>query len=49
MKLGILYSGGKDSNYALYKASLNNEVKCLITLNSQNVVTSIPMGKWECE
>lgn len=36
MKLGILYSGGKDSNYALFKASLNNEIKCLITLSSKN-------------
>ena len=34
MKLGVLFSGGKDSSYALYKA--RNEVKVLITLDSKN-------------
>lgn len=36
MKLGVLYSGGKDSNYALYKASQENEISCLITLFPDN-------------
>jgi len=36
MKLGILYSGGKDSNYALFKSLKQNRVECLITLSSQN-------------
>ena len=34
MKLGVLFSCGKDSSYALYKA--RNEVKVLITLDSKN-------------
>ncbi|MAG52683.1 MAG: TIGR00289 family protein [Nanoarchaeota archaeon] len=36
MNLGILFSGGKDSSYALYKASEENEIKVLITLDSEN-------------
>lgn len=36
MKVAVLFSGGKDSNYALYKASQKNEVVCLITLVSEN-------------
>lgn len=36
MRVAVLYSGGKDSNYALYKASLNHKIECLITLDSQN-------------
>lgn len=37
MKLGILFSGGKDSCYAAYKAKIrNNELVCLITLESSN-------------
>jgi diphthine-ammonia ligase len=32
MRVGVLYSGGKDSNYALYKATLEHEVRCLITV-----------------
>jgi len=36
MKLGVLFSGGKDSNYALYRASKTDEVKVLITLDSDN-------------
>ena len=36
MKLGVLFSGGKDSSYALYKASKENEVKVLITIDSKN-------------
>jgi len=32
MKVGVLYSGGKDSNLALYYASKLYDVKCLITI-----------------
>ena len=34
MKLGVLFSGGKDSSYALYKA--RKDVKVLITIDSKN-------------
>jgi diphthine-ammonia ligase len=36
MRLGILFSGGKDSTLALHKAAEKEEVTCLITLVSQN-------------
>lgn len=36
MKVAVLYSGGKDSNYALYKASQDHEISCLITLQPIN-------------
>jgi ABC transporter with metal-binding/Fe-S-binding domain ATP-binding protein len=36
MKVGVLFSGGKDSTYALYKAMQNEEVACLITVFSKN-------------
>ena len=36
MKLGVLFSGGKDSTLALHKAAEKEEVACLITLASQN-------------
>ncbi len=37
MKLGVLYSGGKDSNYSMYLAKeQGNEIACLITLISEN-------------
>ncbi len=36
MKLGILFSGGKDSCYATFKAMEESEVCCLITLVSKN-------------
>lgn len=36
MKLGVLFSGGKDSCLALYKASKDNEIVCLINLISKN-------------
>lgn len=36
MKLGILFSGGKDSTLALHKAAEKEEVTCLITLRSKN-------------
>ncbi|MCK5334244.1 MAG: TIGR00289 family protein [Candidatus Aenigmarchaeota archaeon] len=36
MKLGILFSGGKDSAYALYKAMEKDDVVCLISMISKN-------------
>lgn len=36
MRLGVLFSGGKDSAYALYKAMETEEVVCLISVVSQN-------------
>jgi diphthine-ammonia ligase len=36
MKLGVLFSGGKDSVYACRRAMEKNEVACLITLVSEN-------------
>ncbi len=38
MRLGILFSGGKDSVYAAYLAKkiYNHELSCLITLDSKN-------------
>ena len=36
MKLGVLFSGGKDSTLALHKAAEKEEVACLITLLSEN-------------
>lgn len=36
MKLGALFSGGKDSNYAIYKAMKEHEVVCLIAIKSLN-------------
>jgi len=36
MKLGALFSGGKDSTYALYKALEDNEIVCLISIISEN-------------
>lgn len=36
MKLGVLFSGGKDSTLALHKAAEKEEVGCLITLRSKN-------------
>ncbi len=36
MKLGVLFSGGKDSTYALYKALQKHEVACLISMISRN-------------
>lgn len=37
MNLGVLFSGGKDSTFACYRAIENNTVACLITLISENV------------
>jgi len=36
MNLGVLFSGGKDSAYALHLAMEEHEVSCLITLVSEN-------------
>jgi len=36
MRLGVLFSGGKDSTLALHKAAEREEVVCLITLISKN-------------
>jgi diphthine-ammonia ligase len=36
MKLGVLFSGGKDSTLALHKAAEKAEVVCLITMVSEN-------------
>ena len=37
MNLGVLFSGGKDSTFACYRAIEKNTVACLITLISENV------------
>ncbi|MCK5594341.1 MAG: TIGR00289 family protein, partial [Candidatus Aenigmarchaeota archaeon] len=36
MKLGVLFSGGKDSTYALDIAMQKEEVVCLIAIVSKN-------------
>ena len=36
MRLGVLFSGGKDSVFALHLAAEKEEVSCLITLISEN-------------
>ncbi len=36
MKLAVLFSGGKDSTYALFKAMQKEEVACLISIVSKN-------------
>ena len=36
MRLGVLFSGGKDSTLALHYAAEKEQVVCLITLLSQN-------------
>ena len=36
MKLGVLFSGGKDSTLALHKTAEKEQVTCLITLRSKN-------------
>ena len=36
MRPGVLFSGGKDSCYALYKAQKTDEVACLISVISKN-------------
>ena len=37
MKAGILFSGGKDSTYAMYLAKkAGHEIVCLMTMHSEN-------------
>ena len=36
MQLGVLFSGGKDSTFALHLAAEKEEVVCLITVVSKN-------------
>lgn len=36
MKLAVLFSGGKDSNFALWKAQEYHEIACLISILSDN-------------
>ncbi len=36
MKLGVLFSGGKDSTVALHKVAKNHTIACLITIISKN-------------
>ena len=36
MKLGVLFSGGKDSCFGLYKSSKNHEIACLLSVVSEN-------------
>jgi len=36
MRVGVLFSGGKDSNYAMYLASKEHEIVCLISIISEN-------------
>ncbi len=36
MRLGVLFSGGKDSTLALHRASKAHEIACLITVVSEN-------------
>src|SRR3990170_202486 len=36
MRLGVLFSGGKDSTFALHVAAQKEEVACLITVVSKN-------------
>ena len=56
MKLGVLYSGGKDSTFALYWALKNShDVKCLISLKSERAdsymfqVANIEIAKLSAE
>ena len=34
MKLGILFSGGKDSYLSMQMAAENHQISCLLTINS---------------
>jgi ABC transporter with metal-binding/Fe-S-binding domain ATP-binding protein len=36
MKIAVLFSGGKDSTFALYKAMQEHEISCLISIMSEN-------------
>jgi len=41
VRVGVLYSGGKDSNLALYKASKHFEISCLINLRPKSSESEI--------
>ena len=55
MRVGVLFSGGKDSTLALIKASRMHEVKCLISIMSENQesymfhVPNITLTKYQAE
>jgi len=36
LNLGVLYSGGKDSNYSLFLTFMKHNIKCLINIQSEN-------------
>ena len=36
MKLGVLFSGGKDSTLAMHLANEHHEISCLLSMNSEN-------------
>jgi diphthine-ammonia ligase len=49
MKVGVLFSGGKDSTYAAWLASKNDELACLITLfpkSDLSYMFHFPNLKW---
>ena len=49
MKLGVLFSGGKDSCYALELASSEHQICCLLTIDSDNedsFMFHTPAIKW---
>ena len=49
MKLGILFSGGKDSYLAMQMAATNHEISCLLTMDSHNLdswMFHTPAIKW---
>ena len=49
MKLGVLFSGGKDSCYAAELASEEHEISCLLTIKSENedsFMFHTPAIKW---
>ncbi len=55
MKLGALISTGKDSLFAMYKAGKDNEITCLITVQSSNPdsymfhTPSVELAKYQAE
>lgn len=36
MNLGVLFSGGKDSTFAMHELAKTNEIACLISISSEN-------------
>ena len=55
MKVGVLFSGGKDSTLALIKASRIHDVRCLISIMPENQesymfhIPNIPLTKYQAE